>query len=97
MLQLIDSIKEEAPNALYTIEQPVSTTFKKVPAVAKLIRSAGWHWLQCSYCKCACPLLDAGKWPRKNTNILAHGLPEGFELPRCNGDCDHLLPNTRPG
>lgn len=46
MLQLIDSIKEEAPNALYTIEQPVSTTFKKVPAMAKLIHSAGWHWLQ---------------------------------------------------
>ena len=41
--------------------------------------------------------LMQGKWPRKNTNILAHGLPEGFELPRCSNDCDHLLPHTRLG
>ena len=97
MLQLINSIKEEAPNALYTIKQLVLTTFKKVLAVAKLIHSAGWHWLQCSYCKCVCLLLDAGVWMCKNMNILAHGLPEGFELPRCNNDCEHLLPDTRLG
>ena len=49
-------------NALYTIEQLVLTTFKKVLAVAKLIHSMGWHWLQCSYGKCVCAhcLMQAG-------------------------------------
>ena len=42
-LRVIMSIKEEAPNALYTIEQPVLPTFKLVPAIAKLRRTTGWH------------------------------------------------------
>ena len=65
-IALIQAIQRRAPAALYTIEQPVSNAFCKVPAVAALRRAPGWHWLTGSYCHMACDL-DAGDWPRKYT------------------------------
>jgi hypothetical protein len=83
VVQLIEQIKEHAPAAMYTIENPESKTFKMVPCIAKLRRTEGWRWLRCSYCKCASRRLDQGKWPRKHTNILVWGVPHDHTTSSC--------------
>ena len=94
--QLIEQIKEHAPAAMYTIENPESKTFKMVPCIAKLRRTEGWRWLRCIDCKCASQRLDQGKWPHKHTDILVWGVLHDFELPVCRDDCDHLVPCIGP-
>ena len=92
-VRLISNLGDAAPRALITIENPRSKWFKMVPCIARLMRDARWEWITTSYCKMADEVLDPGKWPRKDTNILAKNVLRSVhaETPRCRFDCKHLV------
>ena len=91
------NVKRKAPGALYTLENPVSRTWKLVPCLARLCKRPEWRWLTVSYCKVASKTIDSGDWPRKNSNILACHVPKGLTLPQCEDDCDYLVDRIVPG
>ena len=91
-VKLVLEIHIFCPTACSTIENPVSWTFGLIPCIARLCWSSDWHWLSCSYCKCADPRFDYGQqWPRKDTNFLVFGLPHGIKLPKCKLNCEYLV------
>ena len=81
-IQIMLTVREQSPQALMSIENPVSPTFRLQPCIQKL-RRQGWQWLTASYCKSADDTMDAGTWPKKNTNFLLDRVPTGFQLPIC--------------
>ena len=96
-VQIMEHVLQHAPNAMYTIENPVSWTFELQPCIKRLLATTGWQSMVTCYCKCADPLLDDGAWPRKDTIIIAHGLPARTSLPICDHDCQHLIERREVG
>ena len=94
---IMQDIRRIAKNALFTIENPESRTFLLQPCIKQLMQDSDWQVLQCSYCKCAHPMLDKGFWPRKDTFVIAAGLPPQTSLPQCDNDCEHLVDRVVQG
>ena len=80
---------------MVSIENPVSFTFKLMLTITKLQKEPGWHWLMCSYCKCASLHYDQGNWPKKNTNWLVFSLLPRYQLLVCSLNCPYLVHHDR--
>ena len=95
VLMVQTAISHRFPHMLITAENPHGA-FCMQPQVKKMIATDNFRLLSTNYCAAADPRLDGGKlWTMKPTHILIHGGRSDLVLPKCDYDCQYLIPGTK--